>query len=175
MNKQLSFSLAIALLATCSSSMADTVKGSGANERTPEGRSIKPQFFATPGYGDRQLKEMYYSQAVRIGDRVETSGQGGWSDDWKFPESIDDEIAQAFLNVERTLKTAGANWNDVVSVDSYHVGGFPPGVNEAMVKQFRHYMPENAPIWTETGVSSLGDPTMRVEIRVTAIVRSHKR
>ena len=129
----------------------------------------KPEFFATPGYGERQLNGMHYSQAVKIGNRVETSGQGGWSDDWKFPESLADEIAQAFRNVERTLATAGAGWEHVVHVNSYHVG-FPPVANEAMVKLFRHYMPNHAPIWTQLGVAALGDPTMRIEIRVTAIV-----
>ncbi len=130
----------------------------------------KAEFFVTPGYGERQLNGMHYSQAVKIGNRVETSGQGGWNDDWQFPEALADEIAQAFRNVERTLATAGADWEHVVHVNSYHVGGFPPGVNEVMVKLFRHYMPNHAPIWTSLGVAALGDPTMRVEIRVTAIV-----
>lgn len=130
----------------------------------------KPEFFVTPGYGERQLNGMHYSQAVKIGNRVETSGQGGWNDDWQFPELLADEIAQAFRNVERTLATAGADWKHVVHVNSYHVGGFPPGVNDVMVKLFRHYMPNHAPIWTSLGVAALGDPTMRVEIRVTAIV-----
>ena len=35
-----------------------------------------------------------------------------------------------------------------------------------MVKLFRHYMPNHAPIWTQLGVAALGDPTMRIEIRV---------
>lgn len=130
----------------------------------------KAEFFVTPGYGERQLTGMHYSQAVKIGNRVETSGQGGWNDDWQFPESLADEIAQAFRNVERTLATAGAGWEHVVHVNSYHVGGFPPGVNEVMVRLFRHYMPNHAPLWTSLGVAALGDPTMRVEIRVTAIV-----
>lgn len=69
-----------------------------------------PQFFATPGYGDRQLRNFRYSQAVRCGDRVETSGQGGWDDHFRYPESVRDEIIQAFDNVERTLATAGASW-----------------------------------------------------------------
>ncbi len=129
----------------------------------------KPEFFITPGYGERMLNEFYYSQAVKIGDRVETSGQGGWDDDLQFPESLADEIAQAFRNVERTLATAGASWEDVIHVNSYHVGGFLPEVNEAMVKLFRHYMPNHAPIWTQLGVEALGLPTMRIEIRVTAI------
>jgi enamine deaminase RidA (YjgF/YER057c/UK114 family) len=68
----------------------------------------KPEFFVTPGYGKQFLDSLHYSQAVKIGNRVETSGQGGWSDDFQFPESLADEISQAFKNVERTLATAGA-------------------------------------------------------------------
>jgi len=129
----------------------------------------KPEFFATPGYGERQLRAFHYSQAVKIGNRVETSGQGGWSDNWEFPESLTDEIAQAFRNVERTLASAGAAWQHVIQVNSYHVG-FPDEVNQTMTERFRHYMPDHAPIWTALGVAALGDPKMRVEIRVTAIL-----
>jgi hypothetical protein len=43
----------------------------------PQGVTMAaPTFFATPGYGETQLAAMHYSQAVRIGDRVETSSQG---------------------------------------------------------------------------------------------------
>jgi enamine deaminase RidA (YjgF/YER057c/UK114 family) len=130
----------------------------------------KPKFFFTPGYGESRLDELHYSQAVKIGNRVETSGQGGVDDNLQIPESLTDEIAQAFRNVERTLATAGAGWEDVVHINSYHVGGFPPEVNDVMVKLFRHYMPNHAPIWTEVGVAALALPKMRIEIRVTAIV-----
>lgn len=129
----------------------------------------KPSFFITPGYGQRLYEALHYSQAVRIGDRVEISGQGGWNDNLDIPASIEAEIAQAFQNVERTLATAGASWEHVVHVNSYHVGGFPPVVNETMTKLFRSYMPDHAPIWTQVGVAALGLPTMRVEIRVSAI------
>jgi enamine deaminase RidA (YjgF/YER057c/UK114 family) len=79
-----------------------------------------------PGYGTRLHDALHYSQAMRIGDRVEISGQGGWNDDLVIPESIEEEIEQAFKNVERTLATAGARWPHVVHVNSYHVGGFLP-------------------------------------------------
>lgn len=130
----------------------------------------KPEFFVTPGYGEKFRKALHYSQAVKIGNRIEISGQGGWNDDIQFPESLEDEIALAFRNVERTLATAGASWADVVHVNTYHVGGFPPVVNETIAKLYRHYMPNHAPIWTEVGVEALGAPQMRFEIRVTAIV-----
>ena len=130
----------------------------------------KPSFFMTPGYGERLYELLNYSQAVRIGDRVEISGQGGWNDNLEIPESIEEEIAQASSNVERTLATAGAGWGGVVHVNSYHVGGFLPPVNETIAKLFRRYMPDHAPIWTQVGVAELGLPTMHIEIGVTAIV-----
>ena len=130
----------------------------------------KPVFFVTPGYGERLLDALHYSQAVKIGNRVETSGQGGWNDDLQIPKSLEEEIAQSFRNVERTLATAGAGWQDVVHVNSYHVGGFPPAVNETISRLYRQHMPGHAPVWTQTGVSALGLPAMRIEIRVTAIL-----
>jgi enamine deaminase RidA (YjgF/YER057c/UK114 family) len=134
----------------------------------------QPEFFATPGYGDTQLADMHYQQAVRIGDRVEISGQGGWDDDFNFPESLADEIVRAFDNVERTLALAGATWGDVIAVDSYHLPAADDSIGEAhnrvMVEQFRKRMGDRAPIWTQIGVAALGAPKMRVEVRVTAIV-----
>lgn len=132
------------------------------------------QFFVTPGYGENFAADRHYSQAVRIGDRVEISGQGGWDDDLNFPESLEDEIIQAFDNVERTLGTAGASWRDVIAVDSYHVLSQPDETfdahNDVMISQYRRRMPDRRPIWTETGVAALADPAMRIEIRVSAVL-----
>ncbi|MER5458670.1 Rid family hydrolase [Micromonospora sp. NPDC002389] len=134
----------------------------------------EPQFFATPGYGPWMLENRHYHQAVRIGDRVDISGQGGWDDQLTFPESIEEEIVRAFDNVERTLATAGATWRDVVSVDSFHVSDSPDVLGEVhgevMIEQFRKRMGDRSPIWTMIGVAMLAAPNMRVEIRVTAVV-----
>lgn len=69
----------------------------------------KPKFFVTPGAGESLLKQFHFSQAFKVGNRLEISGQGGWNDDWEFPESVRDEIAQAFRNIERVLGAAGAS------------------------------------------------------------------
>lgn len=132
----------------------------------------RPEFFLTPGYGERQRKLFGYSQAVRIGDRVEISGQGGWDDAGVVPESLTDEIAQAFDNVGRTLAVAGADWQHVIHVNSYHVGldRQHKQVLRAMTERFRRHMPYHEPVWTCLGVAALAEPKMRVEIRVTAIV-----
>ena len=134
----------------------------------------KPEFFTTPGYGETQLANMHYNQAVRFGDRVEISGQGGWDDDWNFPESLEDEIVRAVDNVERTLAVAGATWGDVIAVNSYHIPDSADFIgevhNRVMVEQLRKRMGDRAPIWTQIGVAALGAPKMRIEIRVTAVV-----
>lgn len=133
------------------------------------------EFFVTPGYGDRKLEKHHYSQAVKIGNRIEISGQGGWDDNEKFPESIEDEVIRAFDNVERTLALAGASWKDVIHVNSYHVPTASDSIGaehlSVMTDQFKKRMGARAPIWTCIGVASLGDPGMRVEIRVTAIIQ----
>ena len=134
------------------------------------------EFFVTPGYGEKFRAMLHYSQAVRIGDRVEISGQGGWDDDLNIAENLNEEIVRAFDNIERTLTAAGATWRDVVHVNSYHKvaeGAHTIGAdhNDVMAAQFRQRMGDRAPIWTQTGVTVLGAPTMHVEIRVTAVVR----
>ena len=45
---------------------------------------------------------------MRIGDRVEISGQGGWNDDLVIPKSIEKKIEQTFKNIKQTLATAKA-------------------------------------------------------------------
>ncbi len=128
------------------------------------------QFFVTPGYGDTALAALHYSQAVRIGDTVRISGQGGWDDDFTIPESLEAEIVRAFDNVQRTLAEAGAGWPDVVAVDSFHVVADHPfdEHNKVVVEEFRRRMGDRAPIWTQVGVTALGLPAMRIEIKVTA-------
>jgi enamine deaminase RidA (YjgF/YER057c/UK114 family) len=119
---------------------------------------------------------LHYKQALRVGDVVHISGQGGWDDDFNFPADLEAEIVRAFDNVERTLNLAGATWRDVVAVDSFHIPTAPDTIGDdhtrVMVEQFRKRMGDNAPVWTQLGVAALGAPAMRVEIRVTAIVQN---
>lgn len=133
-----------------------------------------PQFFVTPGYGDTLRDDLHYEQAVRIDDVVHISGQGGWDDEFTFPQDLEEEIVRAFDNVERTLTQAGASWPDVVTVDSFHVPSATDQIGDehtaVMVQQLHHRMGDRGPVWTQIGVVALGAVGMRVEIRVTAIV-----
>ncbi|RAH63439.1 L-PSP endoribonuclease family protein [Aspergillus piperis CBS 112811] len=126
-------------------------------------------YYNYEGVGKRNQEKFKYSQAVRIGDRIECSGQGGWDPNTgEFYKEINAQIDQAFKNVELNLKNAGGKgWEQVFRVNSYHV----PINNEAldaMVRNFKQYMPNHEPLWTCVGVTRLGEDDMRVEIEVVA-------
>ncbi|EIT74400.1 hypothetical protein AO1008_04088 [Aspergillus oryzae 100-8] len=95
--------------------------------------------------------------------------KGGWDPKTgEFHKEINAQIDQAFANVDLALKTAGGKgWAQVYRVNSYHV----PINNEAleaMVRNFRKWMPDHEPLWTCVGVTRLGEDDMRVEIEVVA-------
>lgn len=145
-----------------------------------------------PGAGQWFRENNGLSQAVRIGDRIEASGQGtftismilevhntndlkkgGWDPNFKgvsFPKDLKQEIDQAFANVDLNLKHAGGKgWDQVFRVNSYHTD-LTDEVSAWMVENFRKWMPNHQPIWTEVGVKQLGAPEMHVEIEVVAYV-----
>ena len=130
--------------------------------------------FAPGPYGAKQAEAFSYSQAMEIDGRVELSGQGGWHPetlDYPAGVPIETEVGRAFDNVEFMLKAVGLDWSHVAHVNSYHVpeadGLILPAITE-VVRQFRFRMTDHKPIWTALGVAVLGDPGMRVEVRVTA-------
>ncbi|CAG7994498.1 unnamed protein product [Penicillium olsonii] len=127
------------------------------------------QYHVYPGYGEASQKNLRYSQAVRIGDRIETSGQGGWDPETsKIPTGINAQIDQAFANVHLALTQAGGKgWSQVFRVNSYHLPLNDEAMH-AMVRNFKKYMPDHEPLWTCIGVARLGYDDMRVEIEVVA-------
>lgn len=127
------------------------------------------EYFNYEGYGTNAKQNFWYSQAVRVGDIIECSGQGGWERSTeKIPEDIEKQIEQAFDNVEVTLKTAGSKgWEDVFSVTSHHIP-IDDKALDIMVRLMKKYCPDHQPIWTALGVPALGRPDMKVEIEVRA-------
>ncbi|RYC61951.1 hypothetical protein CHU98_g4248 [Xylaria longipes] len=148
------------------------------------------KYYNYPGVGEENKKTLSYSQAVRVGDTIQVSGQGsrplpppfhnillltphagGWDPNKgisSVPRDIQAQIDQAFANVDLALKTAGGKgWSQVYSVKSYHV----PLNNEALeavVRNFRTWCPDHQPLWTCVGVARLGEDDMRVEVEVQA-------
>ncbi|KIL86479.1 hypothetical protein FAVG1_10309 [Fusarium avenaceum] len=127
------------------------------------------RYYAYDGQGAKQRVNFYCNQAVRVGDRIECSGQGGWHPySGEFEKEINAQIDLAFANVERCLKDAGGKgWTQVFRVNSYHVPINDEAL-DAMVRNFKKWMPSHQPLWTCVGVSRLGKDDMRVEIEVVA-------
>ncbi|KAJ5906449.1 L-PSP endoribonuclease family protein [Penicillium subrubescens] len=123
------------------------------------------------GVGEKNKQDYWYSQAVRIGDRIECSGQGGWDPkSGDIHQDINAEIDQTFENIELNLKNAGGKgWEQVFRVNSYHVPMDGEALG-AMVRNFKKWMPGHQPIWTCVGVPKLAQDAMRVEIEVVAHV-----
>ncbi|TQV97044.1 l-psp endoribonuclease family [Cordyceps javanica] len=127
------------------------------------------EYFAYPGKGQMNLKRFGYNQAVRIHDRIECSGQGGWDPTTGiYKKEINEQIDQAFANVELNLKNAGGQgWSQVYRIVSYHVPINDEAL-EAMTRNLDRYMPGHRPIWTAVGVTRLAEDDFRVEIEVSA-------
>jgi len=132
------------------------------------------QSYAYPGYGEWAQKNLYYTQAVRVGDRIVCSGQGGWDHKQKVfsletlvQKDLLEEIDQAFENVDYALKHAGGKgWSQVYRVVTYSTDIGPQ--HKRLVENFRKWMPNHCPVWTQLGVKQLGADTMHIEIDVEA-------
>ncbi len=152
------------------------------------------QYYAYPGVGPIRREQFSYNQAVRIGDRIECAGQGttvslslspsctlrsnsqlihsigGWDcQSGEMKKELNEEIDEAFKNVDYNLKDAGGKgWPQVFRVNSYHTDMSDEALAR-MVENFRKWMPDHQPIWTCVGVTKLGIESMRVEIEVSAV------
>ena len=98
-----------------------------------------------------------------------TAYLGGWDPNTGVIErEINAQIDLAFANVERCLKDAGGKgWSQVFRVNSFHIPLNDEAL-EAMVRNYKKYMPDHQPVWTTIGVTRLGEDDMRVEIEVIA-------
>lgn len=128
------------------------------------------EYFTPPGSGIAKLERFHISQAVRIGNLVEISGQSGASSEGTFATDLRAQIAQALDNVEGVLRHAGAEWSDVYSLTTYHVADEPAAprvdlISLATIADFlRLALPEHPPLWTAVPVPTLAHPGMRIEI-----------
>ncbi|KAL8294826.1 hypothetical protein RB597_008278 [Gaeumannomyces tritici] len=129
----------------------------------------RPSYHVYPGYAAGLSEGFNYSQSVRVGDRIEASGQGGWDrETGKIPEDALEEINQAFSNLDVALKDAGGKGlSQVYRLNLYitDMATLLEPAGEAMRKWF----PNHRPLLTAVGVASLALPGMRVEIEAVAL------
>ncbi len=60
-----------------------------------------------------------YSQAVRVGDLVFTSGQGGFDAGGELVDGIEAQLRLALANLDASLRAAGAGLDTLVKITVY--------------------------------------------------------
>jgi enamine deaminase RidA (YjgF/YER057c/UK114 family) len=96
---------------------------------------------------------------------------GPWKDDLTISGTEEEQIEQAWANVEKALKFAGLKdpFKNIFSVTSYHVNDHFDGV-ELFANSIKKRFTTHQPLWTMLGVEKLGAPKMYIEIVVSAVV-----
>lgn len=110
------------------------------------------------------------SQAIRAGGLLHVSGQAGIDEQGK---TVSDDFLtqgrQAFGNIGRVLREAGADFADVVKVGIFVTD---MAANLDKVIQLRgEFLSEPYPADTLLEVSSLAQPDWQIEVEVTALAR----
>ncbi|KAF9888176.1 hypothetical protein FE257_009171 [Aspergillus nanangensis] len=125
------------------------------------------QYFNYPGT-EANSESFHYSQAVKVGNTIKTSGQGGWDAEGNVVADVEKQVAIAFENVEKALKSVDSrlSWQDVYAVRSYHIN--VEETFDVVTSNFKRILPNHRPIWTCVEIGKLGIEGMLIEIEVEA-------
>ena len=112
------------------------------------------------------IKERFhYAPGVLVGDTLYIAGQLGRDAKLNIVEGKEAQFVQAFENVKKVLTAAGASFDDVVEMVTYHTD--MKDLPLFMTVKDR-YFTEWEPAWTGVGVTSLAMLGLAAEIRCTA-------
>lgn len=121
----------------------------------------------TPADMQHIRQRFSYSPGVRVGQTLYIAGQVGRDTDLKVIEGKEAQFAQAFENVKKVLTAAGASFDQVVEMVTYHVDmGDLPLFIDVKNRYFRN--PDRLPTWTAITTPALAMPGLLVEIKCTA-------
>jgi enamine deaminase RidA (YjgF/YER057c/UK114 family) len=112
------------------------------------------------------LNERYhYSPAVRVGNLLFVAGQVGRNKNLKVIEGKERQLVQAFENLQTVLSEAGADFDDIVEIVTYHTNmeDLP-----LVLKVKDRYFKNRFPAWTALEVKGLSMPELEFEIKATA-------
>lgn len=105
-----------------------------------------------------------YADAVIAGDTIYLSGVVAGPA--KGETALEPGFERAFAHIAKTLARAGASWDDVVDITTFHTD--LPGTIDAFAAVKNRHVKAPFPAWTAIGVSRLYAPTALVEIKVMA-------
>lgn len=116
------------------------------------------------------VERFNYSPAVKVGNLIFAAGQVGRDSDMNvIDSSLEDHIVAAWENVGKVLAAAGASFEDIVEMTTFHVDLQEQLPLFLEIKD--RYIPRTAvpPAWTAIGITELTFPKQLVEIKVVAV------
>ncbi len=116
--------------------------------------------------GMEVIRERFkYSPGVIVGDTLYIAGQVGRDENLNVLDGATAQYVQAFENVGKVLRAAGADFDNIMEMVTYHVD--ITDLPAFMVVKDR-YFTNQVPAWTGVGVTSLAMPGLLVEIKCVA-------
>jgi enamine deaminase RidA (YjgF/YER057c/UK114 family) len=114
---------------------------------------------------------MHFAPAIKVGETIYVSGQAGIKGDGKVAETLEEQLHICFQKIKLILETAGSSLDDIVELESFHVGDMvaDTGVIFAVKDQ---YLTRDYPAWSAFGVTGLAMPGLLVEIKAVAVIGS---
>jgi enamine deaminase RidA (YjgF/YER057c/UK114 family) len=136
-------------------------------------QAIDPRspIFATAD-GSSIFEKFGYSAAVRAGDFIYVAGQIGLNADGSMPEDDTQQFVNAFDRMKIILEAAGASFDDLVELVSYHVGLQKHLAAFVQVKS--KYVKAPYPTWTILEIAGLARPGLVIEIKAIAYAPQKK-
>ena len=128
-----------------------------------------------PG-GQRAHDEVGYAPARRVGDLIFVSGAivGRAPDEGTDVAAFEAQVRRTLTYLNRTLVAAGADFDDVAMINSFHVWDGPNFTGtkdqqvEVIARVWREFSDGPRPAWTAVGTTGLLGETGIVEIQLTA-------
>jgi len=112
-----------------------------------------------------------YAPAVRVGETLYVSGQIGRDSNMQLVEEKEAQFVQTFENLKNVLAAAGATFDEVVDVTSFHTD--MRDLPLYMKVRDRYFTGSFVPAWTAIGAASLcGAPGYFLEVKVVAVLHA---
>ena len=116
----------------------------------------------------RTIRERFrYSPGVRAGNLLYIAGQVGRDENLQVVVDKEAQFAQAFENVKKVLTEAGATFDDVVEMVTYHADMRDLELFISVKDRYITNL-DRLPTWTGIGTTALAMPGLFVEIKCTA-------
>jgi enamine deaminase RidA (YjgF/YER057c/UK114 family) len=104
----------------------------------------------------------HFSPGVVVGDTLYISGTIGFLPDGTIPVNPEDQYVACFENVKAVLEEAGATFDNLVELKSFHTDLQHSLALFAEVKD--RYVTDPYPTWTALGVRELSNKDLVVEL-----------